>query len=241
MTTSDDADDTDTGDTGTPDDDAAERALVPGRLLVVLATGMIDAACLVHLGVFTAYLTGSLILLGAHLVGVPGSPVDSATAVVSFVAGATTGAFLLRVLGPTRRLPASVLATASVLVLVAAALAASLGIDERPGDLVTIGVLALAMGVQIAAVRHAAVPDLVMAAATVVTFNLVADSPVGGGRPSRTGRRIGLLAALVGGAALGAGIARWQPAAAWAAAAVVLGVAAALAAACPIAPNGASR
>lgn len=206
-----------------------ERALVPILLLVIAATGMIDAVCLLHLGVFTAYLTGSLILFGAHLVGVPGSAVDSATAVAGFVAGAAAGASLLRFRPSERRLPPAVLGIAAAVVVVAAGLAAVLGIDERPGDLVAIAVLALAMGVQITAVRHAGVTDLIMAAATLVTVNLVSDSPLGGGAPTRTGRRVGLLTALVGGAAIGAGIARWQPAAAWAAAAVVLAIATGLA------------
>ena len=50
-----------------------------------------DGRCLLHLGVFTAYLTASRILLGAHLVGIPGSPVPSAVAVVAFVTGAVVG------------------------------------------------------------------------------------------------------------------------------------------------------
>ena len=41
-----------------PDDRAASRVV----LLLVLATGAMDAACLLHLGVFTAYVTASLIL-----------------------------------------------------------------------------------------------------------------------------------------------------------------------------------
>jgi uncharacterized membrane protein YoaK (UPF0700 family) len=215
---------------GAGDDAERDRALVPILLLVVLATGMIDAACLLHLGVFTAYLTGSLILFGAHLVGASGSPLPSAVAVGSFVVGAAIGARLLRAAAPDRRPVAAVLGLVAAVVLAGAIAAAVLGIDEHPGDLVTIALLALAMGAQIAVVRHAAVPDLVMAAATVTIFNLVSDSPVGGGTPVRAGRRVGLLAALVAGAAAGAAIARWQSAAAWSAAAAVIAAAAVLAA-----------
>ena len=58
----------------TGDRDDSEQVKVQAFLLVILATGVIDAACLLHLGVFTAYVTGSFILFGAHLVGIPGSP-----------------------------------------------------------------------------------------------------------------------------------------------------------------------
>ena len=54
-------------------------------LLLVLATGAMDAACLLHLGVFTAYITASLILAGANLVDSPGSPWPGLVAVAGFI------------------------------------------------------------------------------------------------------------------------------------------------------------
>lgn len=204
-------------------------------LVVVFATGVIDAACLLHLGVFTAYITGSLILFGAHLTGTPGSPLPNACAVVAFITGAFAGARVLRRDPVGRSELVAPLVIDAVLVLVAAAAAGTLGIDSDPGaysqlgTYVTIGILALAMGVQLAAMRHANVPDLIFAAATVAMFNLVADSPLASGTPKRTGRRLALIGALVGGAILGSAIARWQPWLAWAAAGVILAVAAVLA------------
>ena len=56
-------------------------------LLLVLATGAMDAACLLHLGVFTAYITASLILAGANLVDSPGSPWPGLVAVAGFIVG----------------------------------------------------------------------------------------------------------------------------------------------------------
>ena len=60
-------------------------------LLLVLATGAMDAACLLHLGVFTAYITASLILAGANLVDTPGSPWPGLVAVAGFIVGAIVG------------------------------------------------------------------------------------------------------------------------------------------------------
>jgi hypothetical protein len=71
-------------------------------------------------------------------------------------------------------------------------------------------------------------PDLLMAAGTVVLFNLLSDTKAAGGTPTRTGRRLGVIAALVVGAAIGAGVARWQPWAAWTVSAAILAVAAAV-------------
>ncbi len=222
--------------TTTDKSDDTERHRVVVMLVVVFATGVIDAACLLHLGVFTAYITGSLILFGAHLTGVPGSPLPNACAVLSFMIGAFAGARVLR-RDPVGRSELVVpLGLEAVLVLVAAVVAGTMGIDIDPksytlvGTYLTIAILALAMGVQLAAMRHANVPDLVFAAATVAMFNLVADSPLAAGTPTRTGRRVALIGMLLGGAVLGAGLARWQPWLAWAAAALVLAVAAVLAA-----------
>jgi len=214
----------------------AERHHVVVLLIVVFATGVIDAACLLHLGVFTAYVTGSLILFGAHLTGTPGSPLPNACAVLSFMIGAFAGARVLRRKPVGRSELVAPLALDAVLVLAAAGAAATLGIDSDPGSFsqlgtyVTIGILALAMGVQLAAMRHCNVPDLVFAAATVAMFNLVADSPLAAGTPTRTGRRLALIGTLVGGAVLGSAIARWEPWLAWAVASLILAVAAALAA-----------
>ena len=65
-------------------------------LLLVLATGAMDAACLLHLGVFTAYITASLILAGANLVDSPGSPWPGLVAVAGFIVGAIVAEWLTR-------------------------------------------------------------------------------------------------------------------------------------------------
>jgi hypothetical protein len=229
------------GGGGPVTDDEIERREVAVLLGVVVATGMIDAACLLHLGVFTAYLTGSFILFGAHLVGLPGSPVPSAIAIGGFVVGSFVGSRLIRRTCPRHRLLGDILLLEAAVVAAAAVLAAVLHVGEQRSafDLVspdtgaaahaTIGVLALAMGCQMSVMRAARVPDIAMAAGTGVTYRLVADTPLAGGTPQRTLRRLGVVVALIAGAAAGAGLARWEPWAAWAAAAAVVLLAAVLA------------
>jgi Na+/proline symporter len=53
-----------------------------------------DAAFLLHLGVFTAYVTASLIIAGANLVDSPGSPWPGLTAVAGFIGAAIVAAAL---------------------------------------------------------------------------------------------------------------------------------------------------
>jgi uncharacterized membrane protein YoaK (UPF0700 family) len=222
-------------------DDEVERREVAVLLVVVAATGMIDAACLLHLGVFTAYLTGSFILFGAHLVGLPGSPLPSAIAIAGFVVGSFVGGRLIRRTCPRHRLLGDILVLEALVVLAGAVIAAAFHVGDEQGaiDLVrpdtgtgahaTIGVLALAMGCQMSVMRAARVPDIAMAAGTGVLYRLAADTPWAGGTPQRTLRRLGVVLALIGGAAAGAGLARWEPWTAWAAAGGVVLFAAVLA------------
>jgi uncharacterized membrane protein YoaK (UPF0700 family) len=202
--------------------DALERRHLAVLLVVVVATGIVDAASLLHLDVFTAYITGSFILFGAHLAGIPGSPLPSAAAVGSFVAGALVGARLVHRRVARHRQLGDVLVLVAALVAVAAVVAAVAGIVDAGGRYATTAVLGMAMGCQLAVIRAAGVRDVAMAAGTVVTYSLVAGTRLAGGTRERTARRVAVVVALVVGAAAGAGVARWQPWAAWALAGVVI-------------------
>jgi uncharacterized membrane protein YoaK (UPF0700 family) len=213
----------------TPDVDA-ERRHVAVLLLAILATGIIDAVCLLHLGVFTAYITGSLIVFAGQFVGADTSAWPATTAILGFVAGALAGARFTRRAAPTHRLFCGGLLVVSALITWAAVASAVFGIDDDAGGTyTTIAALAFAMGIQMALIRRAGVADIALPAATGATFSLLADSRAGGGTPQHTLRRAGMVGALVVGALLGAGISRWEPWAAWAAAAVIVGVAAVVA------------
>jgi uncharacterized membrane protein YoaK (UPF0700 family) len=206
-------------------DDVASSRVV---LLLVLATGAMDAVCLLHLGVFTAYVTASLILAGANLVDAPGSPWPGLVAVAGVVAGAVAGGWLTRRDLHRHRVVRTVLLVEAVVIAVAAALAAWQGIDDG-WRYVLITILAVAMGIQTATIRFVHVPEIPLAAATMATFGLVVN--LTGERDNRTGflRRVGVVVAILLGAIAGAGLARWEPWIAWVAIAVLVAAVAVLA------------
>jgi uncharacterized membrane protein YoaK (UPF0700 family) len=206
-----------------PNDDRASSRVV---LLLVLATGAMDAACLLHLGVFTAYVTASLILAGANLVDSPGSPVPGLVAVAGFVVGAVAGGWLARREMHRHRLVAMLLLVDAAVIAVGAAVAAVQGIDTRASRYPVIALLAIAMGCQTAAIRLVHVPEIPLAAATMATFGLVVGLTGEHGDRTALLKRAGVVAAILFGAIAGAGMARWEPWIAWAAtAAFVAGVA----------------
>src|SRR5262249_49668214 len=66
--------------------------------------------------------------------------------------------------------------------------------------------IAIAMGSQTSASRHLAVPDMVLPLATLAVHGLAHDSRLAGGREERTPRRLGIVCALLLGAAAGAAL-----------------------------------
>lgn len=191
-------------------------------LLLVLATGAMDAVCLLHLGVFTAYVTASLILAGANLVDTPGSPCPGLVAVAGFIIGAIMAGWLTRRGGGRHRVVERVLLVEAALIAAGAAVAAWQGIDTTASKYVVIALLAIAMGFQTAAIRFVHVPEIPIAAATLATFGVVVGLTGEHGDRTALLRRVGVVAAILVGAVLGASLARWEPWIAWAAIAVVV-------------------
>ncbi len=109
-----------------------------------------------------------------------------------------------------------------------AAVAAWQGVD---GDAryVVIALLAIAMGFQTAAIRFVHVPEIPIAAATLATFGVVVGLTGEHGERTSLLRRVGVVAAILVGAVIGAGLARWEPWIAWAAIAVTVAMVAVLA------------
>ena len=81
------------------------------------------------------------------------------------------------------------------------------------GRFATIAVLAAALGVQNSTVRHLGAPDLTTTVLTLTLTGLTADSALAGGPGAKPHRRLGSVAAMLAGAAAGAGILEWSPAA----------------------------
>jgi hypothetical protein len=70
-------------------------------------------------------------------------------------------------------------------------------------------------------VRHLGAPDLTTTVLTLTLTGLAADSALAGGAGPKPHRRLGPVAAMLAGAATGAGILQWSPTAAIAVAAVL--------------------
>jgi uncharacterized membrane protein YoaK (UPF0700 family) len=208
------------------DDDLAASRVV---LLLVLATGAMDAACLIHLGVFTAYITASIVLAGANLVDRPGSPIPGLIAVAGFVIGAIAGGWLTRREVRRHRLVATVLWIEAATVALGAAVAGFAGLDTHASRYVVIAILAAAMGCQTAAIRFVHVPEIPLAAATLATVGVVV--ALTGERTDHTAlfKRAGVVVAILVGAIIGAALSKWEPWIAWAATAALVAVVAELA------------
>jgi uncharacterized membrane protein YoaK (UPF0700 family) len=169
---------------------------------------MVDAISYLGLGrVFTANMTGNVVLLGfgiAHSGGLPVLP--PVVSLGGFVLGAGIGGLLGAKLldrhaihvGAAWTLQATLLAGATIL---AAVVHPHAGSASRE---VVIGMLALAMGIQTATARRLAVPDLPTTVVTQTLTGLVADSRLFGGPGRGTTRRGSAVAAMLGGAVAGA-------------------------------------
>ena len=176
-------------------------------LALTFTTGVVDAASYLGLGhVFTANMTGNIVLLGFGLAGSGGLPVVSPlVSLAAFLVGAGAGGLLAkRATAPGARIERA-LAIEVVLVAAAAGLAATVDIhpNTASGDGV-IALVALAMGVRNATVRTLGVPDLTTTVLTLTLTGLAADSPLAGGTGSGSARRAAGVAAMLAGAVCGA-------------------------------------
>jgi uncharacterized membrane protein YoaK (UPF0700 family) len=182
---------------------------LPVLLLVLTGvTGLVDAVSYLKLGhVFVANMTGNVVFLGFAVADAADFSIPaSLLAIAAFMAGALVGGRIGSGAGQHRaRLLA--IATSLQIALVGAALAVSMaGLDpERAlSQYSLIALLALAMGVQNAAARRLAVPDLTTTVLTLTLTGLAADSTLAGGKNPHPGRRLQATAVMFLGAAVGA-------------------------------------
>jgi uncharacterized membrane protein YoaK (UPF0700 family) len=228
--------------TTTQPPDAVQRVeplLVPLSLLT-LVTGLVDAACYLGLGrVFTANMTGNIVLLGFGAARAQGLPVLApVVSLAVFLIGAAAGGRLATSMAgpagttvsePVRRRWVTVALGAEV-VLVAAAAVVAIGLPVGDGGVrryVVIGLLAAGLGLQNATVRRLAVPDISTTVLTMTLTGLAADSRLGGGHSPRVGRRVTAVGLIAAGALLGALLLRVDVALPVLVAAVVIALAAA--------------
>ena len=182
--------------------------LARALLVMTFSTGLVDAVSYLGLGrVFTANMTGNIVLLGFGIAGSGGLPVVAPlVSLWAFLAGSAVGGVLAVTTGDRHaQHVARALGIEIGLVLAAAITAAAT--DVRPstfsGDAV-IALLALAMGVRNATVRRLGVPDLTTTVLTMTLTGLAADSRVAGGSGKGSLRRIAAVLAMLSGAVAGA-------------------------------------
>jgi uncharacterized membrane protein YoaK (UPF0700 family) len=186
--------------------------VIPYALLGMTAvTGLVDAVSFLSLGrVFTANMTGNIVLLAFATAHVPGlSIARSLTALLAFLAGAVLGG---RVMARASADSQIRFAARAFLLEVAFLFAASFCAIGYRADLIEdsfqsfalIALTALAMGTRNAAVRKLAIPDLTTTVLTLTITGIGADSSLAKGNNPRLGRRVAAVAAMFLGAALGA-------------------------------------
>jgi uncharacterized membrane protein YoaK (UPF0700 family) len=182
---------------------AGHAGLMRVLIALTLLSGLVDAVCYLGLGrVFTANMTGNVVVIGFAAAGAPGFSITaSLTSLLVFLAGAVTGGRFSRHIGRrSRALAVAIWCEAGF--VAAAALVAFLAstVASGWGRYTTIAILAFAMGIRNAVIRHLAVPDITTTVLTQTLTGLAADSFLAGGENTRAGRRIAAVAA--GGAAL---------------------------------------
>jgi uncharacterized membrane protein YoaK (UPF0700 family) len=184
-----------------------EHPLARALIVLTFTTGLIDAVSYLGLGrVFSANMTGNIVLLGFGIAGAGGLPVLAPiVSLGAFAVGAGVGGMLARQLGNhhTQHI-ARTLAIEVLLLVLAAVVAAVLNVrpNHLSGDLV-IALMALAMGVRNATVRRIGVPDLTTTVLTLTITGLAADSPAAGGTGQGSYRRIAAVVAMLVGAVVG--------------------------------------
>ena len=191
-----------------PDINDRHGPLPPLMVLLTVVTGLVDTFSYLVLGhVFVANMTGNVVFAGFALAGAPGfSLTATVVALAAFAAGAFLGGRIIRYAWSHR---ARVLFLALVLeVLVVAGAWLMAEVSGPPSEAATryllIALLGLGMGVQNAAARALAVPDLTTTVLTLAITGTAADSRLAGGPGARAGRRLLLGGAMFLGGLIGA-------------------------------------
>ena len=194
--------------TPTADPEARGVRLVVVLLALTLVSGLIDAVSYLGLGrVFTANMTGNVVILGFAAAGAPGFSVPhTATSLAGFLLGAVAGGRVAARFGggPRRTWARLTLAAEALLVGVAAAVA-----FVWPGTNATryalIALTAFALGLRNATVRKLRIADLTTTTVLTMTLTgLAAESRLGDATSRHSPRRAAAVIAMVAGAWLGA-------------------------------------
>jgi uncharacterized membrane protein YoaK (UPF0700 family) len=158
--------------------------------------------------VFTANMTGNVVVVGFALAGAPGfSVAGSLTSLAAFLVGsAWAGRLAIRLRkAPRPRWFRTALTLEATLHVAATVVAFAVGIRHET-QLALIALLGLAMGLRNGTVRKLAVPDISTTVLTMTLTGIAADSSLAGGANTRLRRRALTVAAMIAGAASGAAL-----------------------------------
>ena len=184
--------------------------LPPLLVALTVVTGLVDAFSYLLLGhVFVANMTGNVVFLGFAVAGAPGfSIAASVVALASFGAGSVVGGRVVQRFGHHRGHHVAVATGIQALLLVVSMIVALVGAQPFGSGMryALIVFLAMAMGVQNSSVRRLAVPDLTTTVLTLTVTGIGADSALGGGSGSKSGRRLVSVVAMFIGALAGAAL-----------------------------------
>ncbi|MFZ0250454.1 MAG: YoaK family protein [Acidimicrobiales bacterium] len=191
-----------------PKQGGAFGPLPPLLVIMTIVTGLVDAFSYLLLGhVFVANMTGNVVFLGFAVAGAQGfSIAASLVALASFGLGSVVGGRVVQRFGHHRAHHVTVATGIQALLLVVSTILALAGSHPFGSGVryALIVFLALAMGIQNSSVRRLAVPDLTTTVLTLTVTGIGADSALGGGKGSKSGRRLISVAAMFLGALVGA-------------------------------------
>lgn len=186
-----------------------ERALLSVLFALTLLSGLIDGVCYLGLGhVFTANMTGNVVVLGFAAAGARGFSAPAClTSLAVFLVGAVCGGRISKRVSRRSRLLDMAIALETAFVGAAAVVAfAASSVSVGWARYATIAILALAMGIRNAVIRRLAVLDMTTTVLTMTLTGLAADSTLAGGSNPHVGRRIGAVLAMLIGAVIGASL-----------------------------------
>lgn len=185
----------------------------PSRQLLVLLTsmtavsGLVDAVSYLGLGhVFTANMTGNVVVLGFAAAGASGFSVAAClTSLGAFVVGAACAGRAQALLPSRRRLLITALVTEGTLTATAAVVGFTAATFSTGWPRFTvIALLAFGMGVRNATIRRLAVPDMTTTVLTMTLTGLAADIGLTGAANPLLPRRASAVLAMLLGALAGA-------------------------------------
>jgi uncharacterized membrane protein YoaK (UPF0700 family) len=195
----------------TDDSPRSERTLQLSSALLTFVTGLVDALSYLSLGhVFTANMTGNVVLLGLAVAKVPGLSIYRSIAALGFaMAGGVLSGRLARWTEKWSRSLWLGLAAAIETVLLFAACISLL--KQHDPTVVSVGttytviaITAFAMGIRNGTVKRLGVPDITTTVLTLTVAGLASESSLAGGTNPRWGRRVAAIIAMFLGAAVGA-------------------------------------